>query len=198
MDRVTSSADDAVMKSFFALLQKNVLHSRRDTYEQLRLALVTWTERTYHHRRRQRALGELTPIETRDHQPGRSRGLETTPEVSTRSQHSRIRDGLTATDPTEGIIVSLGHWELFSYSSNQLMAIYEAASSDVYYTLIGVFGLKALRSSEARSLIVGDLRDGQTEFGLDVLKPVEEERVDRFAVPQPGAESGHRSGEQGP
>ena len=30
---------------------------------QLRLAIVTWIERTYHRRRRQRALGRLTPIE---------------------------------------------------------------------------------------------------------------------------------------
>jgi putative transposase len=29
----------------------------------LRLAIVIWIERTYHRRRRQRALGKLTPIE---------------------------------------------------------------------------------------------------------------------------------------
>lgn len=53
-----------VSQSFFSLLQKNVLNARRwDTREQLRLAIVTWTERTYHRRRRQRALGKLTPIE---------------------------------------------------------------------------------------------------------------------------------------
>ena len=53
-----------VSQSFFALLQKNVLNSRRwDTRDQLRLAIVTWIERTYHRRRRQRALGKLTPIE---------------------------------------------------------------------------------------------------------------------------------------
>ena len=64
MGRVASSADNAAMESFFALLQKNVLNARRwDTREQLRLAIVTWTERTYHRRRRQRALGKLTPIE---------------------------------------------------------------------------------------------------------------------------------------
>ena len=33
------------------------------TREQLRLAIVTWTERTYHRRRRQARLGKLTPIE---------------------------------------------------------------------------------------------------------------------------------------
>ncbi len=64
MGRVASSADNAAMESFFALLQKNVLNARRwDTRDQLRLAIVTWTERTYHRRRRQRALGKLTPIE---------------------------------------------------------------------------------------------------------------------------------------
>jgi len=64
MGRVASSADNAAMESFFALLQKNVLNSRRwDTRDQLRLAIVTWTERTYHRRRRQKDLGKLTPIE---------------------------------------------------------------------------------------------------------------------------------------
>ena len=64
MGRVASSADNAAMESFFALLQKNVLNSRRwATREQLRLAIVTWIERTYHRRRRQRALGKTTPIE---------------------------------------------------------------------------------------------------------------------------------------
>ncbi len=52
------------MESFFALLQKNVLDSRRwTTRHELRLAIVTWIERTYHRRRRQRPLGKLTPIE---------------------------------------------------------------------------------------------------------------------------------------
>ena len=53
-----------VSKSFFALLQKNVLNTRRWTSRQeLRIAIVTWIERTYHRRRRQAALGRLTPIE---------------------------------------------------------------------------------------------------------------------------------------
>ena len=64
MGRVASSADNAAMESFFSLLQKNVLNVRRwDTRDQLRLAIVTWTERTYHRRRRQDRLGRLTPIE---------------------------------------------------------------------------------------------------------------------------------------
>ena len=61
MGRVASSADNAAMESFFALLQKNVLNSRRwTTRAELRLAIVTWIERTYHRRRRQRALGKTT------------------------------------------------------------------------------------------------------------------------------------------
>jgi putative transposase len=52
------------MESFFALLQKNVLDRQRwNTREELRLAIVIWIEKTYHRRRRQRALGRLTPIE---------------------------------------------------------------------------------------------------------------------------------------
>ena len=31
--------------------------------QELRLEIVTWIERTYHRRRRQRRLGRLTPIE---------------------------------------------------------------------------------------------------------------------------------------
>jgi transposase InsO family protein len=64
MGQVGSAADNAAMESFFSLLQKNVLNRRRwATREQLRLAIVTWIERTYHRRRRQAALGRLTPIE---------------------------------------------------------------------------------------------------------------------------------------
>ncbi len=41
------------MESFFALLQKNVLDRHRwATRHELRLAIVTWIERTYHRRRR--------------------------------------------------------------------------------------------------------------------------------------------------
>ena len=64
MGQVASAADNAAMESFFSLLQNNVLNRRRwRTRDQLRIAIVTWTERTYHRRRRQTALGRLTPIE---------------------------------------------------------------------------------------------------------------------------------------
>jgi transposase InsO family protein len=64
MGRVGAAGDNAAMESFFALLQKNVLNTRTWTTRlELRLAIVTWIEATYHRRRRQRALGRLTPIE---------------------------------------------------------------------------------------------------------------------------------------
>jgi putative transposase len=65
MGQVGSAADNAAMESFFALLQKNVLNRRRrwETRDELRIEIVTWIERTYHRRRRQPALGRLTPIE---------------------------------------------------------------------------------------------------------------------------------------
>lgn len=64
MGRVGTCADNAAMESFFALLQKNVLNSRRwKTREELRLAIATWIEKTYNRRRRQRGLGRLTPVE---------------------------------------------------------------------------------------------------------------------------------------
>ena len=64
MGRVGACGDNAAIESFFALLQKNVLDTRRWTTRQdLRIALVTWIERTYHRRRRQAALGKLTPVE---------------------------------------------------------------------------------------------------------------------------------------
>jgi putative transposase len=64
MGRVGAAGDNAAMESFFSLLQKNVLNRRPwATREELRIATVTWIERTYHRRRRQDSLGRLTPIE---------------------------------------------------------------------------------------------------------------------------------------
>ena len=49
MGRVGACADNAAMESFFALLQKNVLDRKRwATREELRLAIITWIEATYH------------------------------------------------------------------------------------------------------------------------------------------------------
>jgi transposase InsO family protein len=61
MGQVGAAGDNAHMESFFALLQKNVLDRQRwATRDELRLAIVTWIERTYHRRRRQ---ARLNPIE---------------------------------------------------------------------------------------------------------------------------------------
>lgn len=64
MGRVGAAGDNAAMESFFALLQKNVLDRQVwSTRQELRIAIVTWIERTYHRRRRQRRLARLTPVE---------------------------------------------------------------------------------------------------------------------------------------
>ena len=64
MGRVGAAGDNAAMESFFALLQKNVLNRKSwVAREDLRSAIVWWIERTYHRKRRQAALGRLTPIE---------------------------------------------------------------------------------------------------------------------------------------
>jgi putative transposase len=64
MGRVASAGDNAAMESFNSLLQNNVFDTRRwESREDLHLAIVTWIERTYHRRRRQRTLGRMTPIE---------------------------------------------------------------------------------------------------------------------------------------
>ena len=52
------------MESFFALVHKNVLDRWFwATRSELSAAITDWIERTYHRKRRQRALGKLTPIE---------------------------------------------------------------------------------------------------------------------------------------
>ena len=65
LGRDGAAGDIAALESFLSLLQKNVLHRRaRNTREERRIAIVTWIERTYHRRRRQAALGRLTPSNT--------------------------------------------------------------------------------------------------------------------------------------
>jgi transposase InsO family protein len=65
MGRVASAADNAAMESFYALLQKNVLNRRTRwrTRDELTSEIIVWIEHTYNRRRRQRALGKLTPVE---------------------------------------------------------------------------------------------------------------------------------------
>jgi transposase InsO family protein len=70
-------------RAFFALLQRNVLDRPRwATREQLRIAIVTWIERTYHRRRRQAGLGRLTPIEFE--------AIMTTPAVRPRDRNCHL------------------------------------------------------------------------------------------------------------
>lgn len=55
---------NAAMKSFFSLLQEDVLNRQRwQTRSQLRTEISYWIEAKYRPRRRQRALGKQTPIE---------------------------------------------------------------------------------------------------------------------------------------
>jgi putative transposase len=64
MGRVASAGDNAAMKSWRALLQKNVLDRRCwRTRDELHQAVVLSIEHTYNRRRRQRALRKLTPVE---------------------------------------------------------------------------------------------------------------------------------------
>ena len=64
MGRVSSAGDNAATGSSYSLPQNNVLdHQCWAIPDELRVAIVTWIERTYHRRRRQRGLGKLTPVE---------------------------------------------------------------------------------------------------------------------------------------
>jgi putative transposase len=64
MGRVASAGDNAAMESFYALLQTNVFNRRRwRTRAELSYTVIHWIEHTYNRRRRQRALGKLTPVE---------------------------------------------------------------------------------------------------------------------------------------
>ena len=66
MGQVGAAGDNAAVESSFALLQKNVLDRKRwRSREELRAAISTWIEKTYHRRRRQARLGCLTPIDTK-------------------------------------------------------------------------------------------------------------------------------------
>ena len=63
MGRVGAAGDNAAMESFFGLLQNNVLDRRNwSSRQQLRTAIVTWIERTYHRRRRHGSAGEFEAL----------------------------------------------------------------------------------------------------------------------------------------
>ena len=64
MGRVASAGDNAAMESRHALLHKNVLDRRRwRARDELHTGIVFWVEHNYNRRRRQHALGKLTPVE---------------------------------------------------------------------------------------------------------------------------------------
>ena len=64
MGRVGAAGDKAARESCFPLLQNNVPNRQTSAArEQLRTAIVVWIERKYHRKRRQAALGRLTPVE---------------------------------------------------------------------------------------------------------------------------------------
>jgi len=71
MGRVGAAGDNARMESFHSLLQNNVLDTKKwETREELRVAIVTWIERTYHRRRRKRSLGRMRIPAFSDRQSG--------------------------------------------------------------------------------------------------------------------------------
>ena len=71
-----SALDNAAMESSFSLLQNNVLNRRRGaTREQLRLAVLTWIEKTYHPPPAPRSPRPAHPNRARDPPTSRSRGL---------------------------------------------------------------------------------------------------------------------------
>lgn len=78
MGRVSACADNAAMESFFALLQKNVLNTKRwHSKQELRLEIVTWIERTSPPTP-PTPTRKAHPDRVRDNQHrGRSRGLKT-------------------------------------------------------------------------------------------------------------------------
>lgn len=98
MGRVGACDDNAAMEPFFSLVQNNVLDRQRWTLRQeLRLAIVTWIEKTHHHRRRQLSLGRLTPpIEFETIETGHQAQRLSTPRVNETWGQSQTPGGLHA------------------------------------------------------------------------------------------------------
>ncbi len=63
MDRVDACGDNAAMKSFFALLQRTCSTGSLGHPRGAPSGDITWIERTYHRRRRQRRLDRVTAVE---------------------------------------------------------------------------------------------------------------------------------------
>lgn len=99
-----------------------------------------------------------------------------------------MRDELVERDPTEGLVVSLGHTELPHYSSAELMAVLAGASNATDRTMLSILGLMGLRCGEALSLLVGDVSNGvlsvkNSGSGSDTTKT----RASRRNIPVPAA-----------
>lgn len=97
-----------------------------------------------------------------------------------------VRDQLIDVDPTDGLVVSLGHGEVPYWSSEELMAVINAASTDMDRALLLVLGLMGLRSGEVRSLLIRDLAGDQLTVknsgsGSDTTKT----RASRRVLPVP-------------
>ena len=63
MGQVGAAGDNAAWSPSSPCCRRTSSTAAWDTRDELRIAIVTWIERTYHRRRRQAALGRLTPIE---------------------------------------------------------------------------------------------------------------------------------------
>lgn len=99
-----------------------------------------------------------------------------------------IRDALIDRDPTDGIVVPLGHKELPHWSSAELITVIRSAANDREKVLLSLLGLMGLRSGEARTLRVEDLARGQLSVtnsggGTDTTKT----RASRRLLPVPSA-----------
>ena len=124
MGRVGACADNAAMESFFSLLQKNVLNRRRwQTREQLRLAIITWIEKTYHRRTTTRQPRSTHTHRVRDTPTSRSRGLTAPTRTSqpNRGQtHAQVsRSGDTEMTSESGHRPTRRHWPRSSSSSRR-------------------------------------------------------------------------------
>lgn len=97
-----------------------------------------------------------------------------------------VRDKIVDDDPTDGLVVALGHKELPHWSSDELMAVIDAAPRLVDRTLLALLGLMGMRSGEARSLLVGDFTGTELSVlnsggGTDTTKT----RASRRTLPVP-------------
>lgn len=131
---------------------------------------------------------DTTEIETWSQRTGTARSSRKKQLEILRAAIKRgMRDDLVDKDPTEDLVVSLGHKELPHYSSAELIAILGAASNATDRAMLSVLGLMGLRCGEALSLSVGDVSGGvlsvkNSGFGSDTTKT----RASRRNLPVPG------------